>query len=37
MIDYNISTFGWIILLLAGFFIGISKTGIPGLGMLAVQ
>ncbi|HOC02112.1 MAG TPA: sulfite exporter TauE/SafE family protein [bacterium] len=36
MIDYNISTFGWIILLLAGFFIGISKTGIPGLGMLAV-
>lgn len=36
MFNYNISTVGWIILSLAGFFIGISKTGIPGLGMLAI-
>jgi uncharacterized membrane protein YfcA len=36
MFDYNLSVAGWVILFLAGFFIGISKTGIPGIGMLAV-
>ncbi len=36
MTDYNVSFSGWGILSLAGFFIGISKTGIPGIGMLAV-
>lgn len=37
MADYNISIGAWIILSLAGFFIGISKTGIPGIGMLTVS
>jgi len=36
MFDYNISLAGWGILLLSGFFIGLSKTGIPGIGMLAI-
>ncbi|MCM8816178.1 MAG: sulfite exporter TauE/SafE family protein [Candidatus Omnitrophica bacterium] len=36
MFDYNIGFFGWILLTLAGFFIGVSKTGIPGLGMLSI-
>lgn len=36
MFDYNISIAGWIILCLAGFFIGVSKTGIPGIGTLAI-
>ncbi len=34
--DYNIQFSGFFLLLLAGFFIGISKTGIPGLGMLSI-
>ncbi|MCM8789053.1 MAG: sulfite exporter TauE/SafE family protein [Candidatus Omnitrophica bacterium] len=36
MFDYNLSFSGWLMLGLAGFFIGASKTGIPGLGMLSI-
>lgn len=36
MFDYNLSFYNWLILALAGFFIGVSKTGIPGLGMLSI-
>ncbi len=36
MFSYDISAAGLLILLLAGFFIGVSKTGIPGIGMLAI-
>ncbi|HOJ31041.1 MAG TPA: sulfite exporter TauE/SafE family protein [bacterium] len=36
MFDYNLSIWGWCLLSLAGIFIGVSKTGIPGLGMLSV-
>ncbi|MCX7705862.1 MAG: sulfite exporter TauE/SafE family protein [bacterium] len=36
MFEYNFNFYGWLVLVLAGFFIGISKTGIPGLGMLSI-
>ncbi len=36
MFDYNIGFSGWTVLAIAGFFIGVSKTGIPGLGMLSI-
>ena len=33
---FSISVAGWIVLAIAGFLIGISKTGIPGVGTLAI-
>lgn len=33
---YDLSWLGWGLLLLCGFLVGMSKTGIPGIGILAV-
>ncbi len=33
---YDLSWLGWGLLLLCGFLIGMSKTGIPGIGILAI-
>ncbi len=33
---YEVSTLGWVILGLAAFIIGLSKTGLPGIGILGI-
>ena len=34
--SYDLNTFKWILLALSGFLIGLSKTGLPGFGILIV-
>ncbi len=36
MLFQDISTFQWIVLCACGFFVGVSKTGLPGIGVLCV-